>query len=532
MSLNKIFRPLCAGIALGVTAVFSIGIDRGVDINFVGGCISDSCSVVSRIGQIQVDSRDNYYKCISSRLFRPGQPDKDFKWQISKYNSSGVEIWSKTQTLDSTITGNGYEFSYSQIALDVSGNIFVCGIVPSSGSYKLLTSKYDNNGNLLWSASTVTSNDGGGESDFISLNFTSSGELVVGLKGGHYTPSVFKYSSKGEFVWSNSLDANIRNIQVSTGDKLYLSCMGKSQNFAQGTLIRLSMDSGTQVWQKLFAVGVGVMAVDAGDNVYSLSLSSLSNGVFSLSKFNSAGNLLWSNNMASRYLESLTPLVVAGNSIWAGLTKYNTNGVQEASITTKYNLMKALMKVDNNGNVVRFIDRDISNGDSATIEIFSSNGLLLGTKMFMLDRSYINKELFIRSLDRLYRVQADAPINAFEVLVIAKSGTQASVYQFPVSGLSTTLESKKERSLLTSFSATPNPATFLTFIRYKMADNTPAVLTVFDITGRMVCSRTISESAKMVNGIALNTQELSAGSYVCQLSAGSERLSLSLKVIH
>jgi len=531
MSLVKIFKQLCAGIALTVTSVFSIGIERGVDLNFVGGCVSDSCAIVSRISQIQFDSRDNYYKCISSRLFRAGQPDKDFSWQLSKYNSSGVEVWSKTQKLDSTITGNGYEFSFSQIALDASGNIFVCGIVPTSGSYKLLTSKYDNNGNLLWSTYSVTANDGGNESDFIAINLTSAGELVVCLKGGHYTPSVFKYSTKGEFVWSSSLDANIRNVQISAGDKLFLSCMGKNQNFAQGILLRLSMDSGTAVWQKLFAVGVGVMAVDAADNVFSLSLSSLSNGVFSLSKFNSAGNLIWSNNMVSRYLESLTPLVVSGNSIWAGLTKYSANGVQEASIATKYNLMKALMKVDNNGNVVRFIDRDISNGDSATIEIFSSNGLFLGSKIFMLDRSYTNNELFIRSLDRLYRVQADAPIHSFEVLVIAKSGTQASVYQFPVSGLSTTLESKKERSLLTSFSATPNPAAFLTTIRYKIADNTPAVLTVFDIAGRMVYSRTISESAKMMNGIALNAKELSAGSYVCHLSAGSERLSLSLKVI-
>jgi hypothetical protein len=79
---------------------------------------------------------------------------------LSKFDSSGAELWT-TQ-----IGTSGYDESLS-VAVDASGNAYVSGVTrgdlggPSAGYYDAFLSKFDSDGNEVWTAQIGTDvNDG------------------------------------------------------------------------------------------------------------------------------------------------------------------------------------------------------------------------------------------------------------------------------------------------------------------------------------------------------------------------------------
>ena len=133
---------------------------------------------------IAVDSSGNIYVCGN------GKNSSGYSiLSISKYNNSGTIQWQSTLT-DAYSSPNG---AANGIAVDSSGNVYVCGYgeTPSS-SYVQSISKYNNSGTIQWQR-TLT--------DTSSLPYSLASKITVDNLGNIYVCGHLENSSV-QFVQS------------------------------------------------------------------------------------------------------------------------------------------------------------------------------------------------------------------------------------------------------------------------------------------------------------------------------------------
>jgi hypothetical protein len=73
---------------------------------------------------------------------------------------------------------------------------------------------------------------------------------------------------------------------------------------------------------------------------------------------------------------------------------------------------------------------------------------------------------------------------------------------------------------INNLTVSPNPATDVANFKFDVNNATEATITLFDLTGKAVATKTVATSAS--NNVELNTANLSAGSYIYKVFAGDK----------
>ena len=269
---------------------------------------------------------------------------------VAKYNSSGTIQWQRTLG-----TGTAYrnDDSGRMIAVDSSGNVYVNGVTNFTGGYdSMMIAKYDTNGNLDWQFTFGDSNtqerghgiavDSSGNV-FVcgetTKNMTATGALVAKLNnsgalqwqktldasqsqlfydvvvdssdnvyvGGYTTLSgytnylVAKYSNSGNLDWKRSFGGsstsdNGRSVAVDSSGNVYVGGVGTGAGIGvyDSILVKYN-NSGTEQWQRALGtsgqqIQIWAIASDSSDNVYVAGGYSSS---YFFAKYNSSGTLQW-----------------------------------------------------------------------------------------------------------------------------------------------------------------------------------------------------------------------------------------------
>jgi len=183
-----------------------------------------TANAVDIANDIAVDGAGNVYVTgLSSgqRITRLGTLNTGYDYVTIKYNASGVQQWAVRYV------GSSGNDEAKAIALDASGNVYVTGHSPATGSSTTdcVTIKYDNNGTSLWTQRYAGSAGVNDEGNDIAVD--GSGNVYVSgyANSGNGTSSVLglKYNSAGTPLWGSlySAGSGTNNIGKKMGLDAY-----------------------------------------------------------------------------------------------------------------------------------------------------------------------------------------------------------------------------------------------------------------------------------------------------------------------
>ena len=152
-----------------------------------------------RAQSIAVDGSGNVYVC----GYGLNSSNKNVQ-SISKYNNSGTIQWQNTLTDTYTSPSDA---AYG-IAVDSSGNVYVCGYGKTSGNVVQSISKYNTSGTIQWQR-TLTDTYTFPSDVAYGIAVDSSGNVYVcgyGLNAsGQQVQSISKYNTSGTIQWQRTL---------------------------------------------------------------------------------------------------------------------------------------------------------------------------------------------------------------------------------------------------------------------------------------------------------------------------------------
>lgn len=250
--------------------------------------VQTSSSNGSQFQYMQLNSSGDLY--VAGKYRYDGDPTTQI---VAKYNSSGVLQWHNT--IDSTpADGNYNATATTNLALDSNENLIVGGrflVTVSSVQYQALLVKYNSSGVQQWSRSYIQDASFGytttGYARGVAVD--SSDNVYMGWQTGWSSSdstlsgSLIKHNSSGAVqwtkVWGGGSQTLTSGIAVDSNDDII--AVGHSKNSGgtdyaqtQGHIIKFN-SSGTEQWQRRFRVGDGStyylaftdVTVDANDNI-------------------------------------------------------------------------------------------------------------------------------------------------------------------------------------------------------------------------------------------------------------------------
>ena len=290
---------------------------------------------------------------------------------LIKYDAGGNHLWSRQ--LGTTFADEGYS-----VAADAVGNTYVSGYTtgslggPTVGFSDGFLLKYDPAGSLLWSRQIGTGSPDWGQSVAIDslgnayLTGTTRGDLGGINAGGPNDVFLSKYDGDGNHVWSRQLgtiaddygysvaaDA-LGNVFISGhtfGDLASANAGGRDAFLAKYTA------DGIQLWTRQLAsdnddFGNSV-AVDGTGNAYvggttnsNLAGPFLGGSDVFVIKYDADGNELWSQQVGTTAVDHAESLAVdsGGNTYISGWTRGSLGGTNAGADDA------FLTKLDANGN--------------------------------------------------------------------------------------------------------------------------------------------------------------------------------------
>ncbi len=221
------------------------------------------------INAIALDGYGNIYVTGPS-----AQTWSNHNYTTIKYYPNGDTAWMRFYD-----GPGGYHDYANDIAVDVSGNVYVTGQVSiwygSGTNYDFATVKYDQNGNVIW-ANIYYQIEGIDDQAFKILLDGSGNAYVTGISNTEYT--TIKYSSAGDTVWVskyNSYDHDIPyDMTIDIYGNVYVTGFSGLLWRSDCATVKYS-SSGDELWVKGYGDpnvyvndGATAIAVDGSGNVY------------------------------------------------------------------------------------------------------------------------------------------------------------------------------------------------------------------------------------------------------------------------
>ncbi len=395
---------------------------------------------------------------------------------LLKYDSDGVLQWKR-------LFGTALYWNWGwDVITDDSNNVYVTG----SNLHKIVTLKYDSNGNLLWNAIDSCLNGVGRGS--IGLD-NDENVYVTGTGGGDTTQycHTFKYDQNGSKQWEQhyfgTFDPGVaygRDIKIDSMANIYVLCQSVILGGGQGGATVVKYDSsGNFKWEYYIAnaaaneYGNNGIDVDPSGNVYVVStLYNNCDDSIKTVKIDSIGNLIWQKQYSLGYCAGdIGCAVIIGEDGYINVAGYSSDA------NNKENYV--LIKYDPLGNEQAF-----ARYHHATFS-----------------RDYCNS-MALDNQGNIFLSGTSIDLNSWSFLTL-KYSNQIGI------------EELNEYSTLVY----PNPFTTNFIIQTEQLLN-DATLTLFDMTGKQV--RAIPNINS--NSIQVDRNNLSSGMYFYTLTENSETI--------
>ncbi|MBI3805077.1 MAG: SBBP repeat-containing protein [Nitrospirae bacterium] len=236
---------------------------------------------VPKNSKVVTDSSGNIYVTGSGSFYDTGTSSFAQNYLTTKYDLDGNQLWSVQYD-------HGFQDEPVDIAVDNSGNVHVTGFSSNGTNDDYATVKYDANGNPLWGAA-------GARYDFLEdlaagIALDDLGNVyVTGTSSNqtdNYDYATMKYDSNGIPQWApnqarynNGGDDKAVAIKTDSAGNIYVT--GTSSNGQNDDFATLKYDpTGNALWSQAARYDYGgtdqavAMAVDSIGNVYVTGVSS------------------------------------------------------------------------------------------------------------------------------------------------------------------------------------------------------------------------------------------------------------------
>ena len=291
---------------------------------------------------IAIDSNNNIFiaGATAGSLGNPNAGNSD-TW-IAKYDSQGNLLWNQqlgTPDLD----------RFQGVATDPNGDVYLAGstLRTVEGSFNIdsdaYLAKYDSQGNLLWNQQLGSPS---GSEEPIGVVTDLNGDLYIsgstrGTPGGGGSSAwLAKYDSQGNLLWNQPLAASGAEISaglaVDNSGNLYLSGVRDQASDGNGDALLAKYDSqGNLLWSQQLGSAEAeydysqAVTTDSIGNVY---ISGGTNGSLGggnagqndawVAKYDSQGNLLWTRQLGTAGNDSSDAIATdsEGNVYLSGFT--------------------------------------------------------------------------------------------------------------------------------------------------------------------------------------------------------------------
>ncbi len=282
----------------------------------------------------------------------------------------------------------------NKIAVDTSGNVYVCGRSNASGTNNFQIEKYNSSGTIQWQ---VSLGDAGNDQGFAIAVDASANVYVTGVSNdsGTNEMQIAKYDTAGAIQWQRRFGGvgseRGEGIAVDSSGNVYV--VGFT---GTGILVVKYNTSGTLQFDQLItsagAQGLGI-ALDNSGNIYIVGYISVGGTEIFIAKLDSSGALLWQRRLGdvgpfndigqAIAVNSSGDVYITGRAAVAGnneivLAKYNTSGtlqwqrfLQGASTDTG-----ADVRVDASGNVYLIGSSSVGGINTMQIAKYNSSGTI------------------------------------------------------------------------------------------------------------------------------------------------------------
>lgn len=247
---------------------------------------------------LDIDADGNIYLSGVTDSFNPEGAvlpiSTDF-W-VAKYDSNGSQLW--FQKLGLLEDGTEFDENYSN-AVDRDGNVYSTGFTtgnlasPNAGLYDVWLTKHDTNGQLEWIRQFGTEDyewAWGVDTDSqgnIYLGGYTLGNLE-GTNAGSYDAWITKYDNQGNQLWTQQFgtpgDDEVFSLKIDSNDNIFLAgytddSLGAINSGSYDAWVAKYDSNGNQAWIQQFGTPQLEQAYDIiADNAGSLYVTGLSDG--------------------------------------------------------------------------------------------------------------------------------------------------------------------------------------------------------------------------------------------------------------
>ncbi|MBE2218924.1 MAG: SBBP repeat-containing protein [Ignavibacteria bacterium] len=455
-----------------------------------------------------------------------------------KYNSAGAEQW----TARYTGIGGGNNDNGVNVAVDASGNVYVCGTSYGGTGLALdiMVLKYNSSGSLVWDY-RFTGPDGLDDEAYKMVLDASSNIYVCGTSTGSGTQKdfvVFKLNSAGATQWSKRYNhANYDDYPIdlavdASGNVVvtgYSSVPGNGYDFMT---VKYS-SAGVQQWVFPFNVGgeeIGLsLGLDAAGNAY---IGGYTNAygtgndcfVYSL---NSTGGFRWfqrytgpgnNDDKVNCITTDASGNVFAAGSSTQGTNsndvfavRYNSSGVQQWMNTLNVGGIENVYSISRDAASNLFLAGKTSaygNGDDYLTLSYDPAGNFRWLTAYNYSGSQSDVALKV------------IPDNSGNVFVTGTSfADYATIKYSQLTGLQNVNSGvPSDYQLSQNY---PNPFNPSTNINFNLPVGGNVKLSVFDVSAKEVVSLVDEYLSSGSYGYTFDASNLPSGTYFCRLISGS-----------
>lgn len=495
-----------------------------------------------------------------------GQPQQ--KW-VQKYHSSGSQ--------DDFLV---------DMAIDKEGNIYATGwtiVDIQNTNYDIVTIKYNNSGELLWTR-TYSGSFGGYDAP-IGIEMDDSGYVYV---GGNTYDSItgidflaIKYNSKGDSIWTRTYNHNeekydfARDIYVDGNGNVYITGSGGNTCplCPPGYLTIKYNSIGELQWASIYLSGgsgsdlpYGIIS-DTQNNVYITGRTW--NAIRHTVKYDSMGDSIWIKgldtpsvgrqvfidpkyNVLIRGSNFVCKYDSSGNIMWtydngsSGLLDMTVNEDYTSYYLTGQNINGLLVKkLDSSGSLIweKFYKCSMNSydvGNSITLDK-EENIYIIGTSdcnsfwnswitlsytsdsVFRWIEYYNDGTPFLSDSGLIVLTDTSGNIYAGGISLGQSSGWDITIikYQQLTNLINTSEEIPIDYTLSQNY---PNPFNNYTNIEFKIPKKENVILEIYDVLGRKADEKSFGSLESGSYKIQYNADKLSSGVYFYKITTGERSL--------